>query len=130
MVKVPLSVSRAADRLDAIPKIAIAAGGYWVRPGGHFAEVHVRRSAGTSGNASFVWWTEPHSAQADEDYFSQARTTQTFSAGLKSASLFIRVIANPSRKSQRVFYVVIGSPSAGNALGRITRVPIVLQPHR
>ena len=127
-VKVTSAGRKAAGKVDAMPKISIAAGGYWVRPGGHFAEIHVRRSSRTSGDASFVWWTEPLSAHADEDYFSQAHTTQTFSAGLRFASLFIRVIPNASRKSPRVFYVVIGTPSAGNALGRFTRVPVVLQP--
>jgi serine/threonine protein kinase len=128
-LKPPLA-DRAANKIDPVPRISIAAGGYSVRPRGHFAEVHVRRSAGKSGDASFVWWTEPLSAHADEDYFSQARTTQTFSAGLRTATLFIRVIPNASHKSPRIFYVVIGDPSGGNALGRITRVPIMLLPHR
>ena len=120
--------ARAATKSDAIPTISIASRSYRVRANGHFAEVHVRRSAGTSGRASFVWWTEPGSARADEDYFSQARTTQTFSAGLKSASLFVRLVPSASRESARIFYVVIGDPSAGNALGRVTRVPVLLPP--
>jgi hypothetical protein len=114
----------------AVPQISTTSRAYRVRAGGHFAEVHVRRSASSSGDASFDWWTEPSSAYADEDYFSQTRTTQTFAGGHKSASLFVRVIPNAARKAPRVFYVVIGSPSMGTALGQRSRVRIVLLPQK
>jgi hypothetical protein len=126
------AAARAAGRdmapHNGVPQISFTARAYRVRAGGHFAEVHVRRSASSGGDASFDWWTEPSSANADEDYFSQGRTTQIFAAGHKSASLFIRVMPNAARKAPRVFYVVIGSPSAGAVLGRRSRARIVLLP--
>jgi hypothetical protein len=42
------------------------------------------------------------------------------------ASLFVKMVPNASRKHSAVFYVVIGEPGDGIALGRVTRTAVVL----
>ena len=39
---------------------------------------------------------------------------------------FVKLVPNASRKHSAVFYVVIGEPSGGTSLGRVTRAAIVL----
>jgi serine/threonine protein kinase len=106
--------------------IEIGARSYSVRSDWHFAEVRVRRSFGFEDDTTFQWWTEPGSAQPGLDYVPQPRTTHVFFKGLRGASVFVKLLANPARKSARVFYVVIGNPSAGNNLGSVTRTAIRL----
>jgi hypothetical protein len=119
---------RGTPQSNEAGKISIAAGWYSIRPGERFAEVHVRRSAASRSNASFVWWTESASAQAGSDYVPQARTTQYLSSGARTATLFIRLVPSASRRSPKMFYVVVGNPSAGNSLGRVARTSIFLAP--
>jgi serine/threonine protein kinase len=128
-----LKVAVAPKRPDATkpaerPSIGIERPKYWVRAGRHFAEVHVVRAEGARGDASFVWWTEAGTARPDEDFFMQPKTTQTFSSGVSVAALFIRMVPNPLRRKPRTFYVLIGHPSPGHVLGRVTKVPILVLP--
>ena len=86
--------------------------------GQKFAEIHVSRSSGSEADTSFVWWTEPSTAEPGVDYVPQDRITQWLPQGKHMASLFIRLIPNPSRRHPAVFYVVIGEPGDGASLGR------------
>jgi serine/threonine protein kinase len=117
---------RARVRSESINTIKIGARSYFIRSGWNFAEIRVHRSFGFEDGATFEWWTEPGSAQAGFDYVPQTRTTHVFFKGLRGASIFVKVLANPARKSARVFYVVIGNPSKGNSLGSVTRTAIQL----
>ena len=117
---------RATVRRVSVNTIAIGARSYFIRSGLNFAEIRVRRSFGFEDDATFEWWTEPGSAQAGLDYVPQIRTTHAFFRGLRGASIFVKVLANPARRSARVFYVVIGNPSKGNSLGSVTRTAIQL----
>jgi serine/threonine protein kinase len=117
---------RAKARSKSINTIEIGARSYLVRPDWNFAEIRVHRSFGFEDDAAFEWWTEPGSAEPGLDYVPQARTTHAFFRGLRGASVFVKVLANPARQSTRVFYVVIGNPSTGNALGSVTRTAIKL----
>jgi serine/threonine protein kinase len=117
---------RARVRSQSVNTIDIGARSYSIRSDWNFAEIRVHRSFGFEDDATFEWWTEPASAQAGFDYVPQTRTTQVFSKGLRSASVFVKVLANPARKSAGVFYVFIGNPSKGNSLGSITRTAIQL----
>ena len=89
-----------------------------MRSGQKFAEIHVRRSSGSEGDTSFVWWTEPSTAEPGADYVAQDRLTQRLPRGKRMASLFIRLMPNPARTRPAVFYVVIGEPGNGASLGR------------
>jgi eukaryotic-like serine/threonine-protein kinase len=118
----------AAHSSDKAGQIGIEASSYKIRAGENFLEIHVHRSSISNVNTSFVWWTEPSSAIAGVDYVPQARTSKSFLPGTGTASLFVKVIPNPSRKQAAVFYVVIGDLSSGSSLGRISRAEIVLPP--
>jgi hypothetical protein len=52
----------------------------------------------------------------------------SFPRGKQSASLFIKLLPNASRKRSDVFYVVIGNPSSGSALGSVSKAKIALPP--
>jgi hypothetical protein len=92
----------------------------------NFAELHVRRSFASESDTSFSWWTEPSTAQPGADYVPQGRTVQVLSKRNQMASLFVKMVPNASRKHSAVFYVVIGEPGDGTALGRVTRTAVVL----
>jgi serine/threonine protein kinase len=117
---------RARVRSKSVNTIEIGARAYSIRSDQNFTEIRVHRSFGFEDDATFEWWTEPASAQAGLDYVPQTRTTHVFYKGLRSVSVFVKVLANPARKSTGVFYVVIGNPSKGNSLGSVTRTAIQL----
>jgi serine/threonine protein kinase len=119
---------RPAAAREIINTINLEAKSYSVRRGQNYAEIRVYRTFGFGNNASFDWWTEPNSAQAGLDYLPQAASTQVFSKGQRSTSVFVKVIANRARTSTGVFYVVIGNPSKGNSIGRVTRAAVKLPP--
>jgi eukaryotic-like serine/threonine-protein kinase len=107
---------------------SIAASRYSMGAHQNFAEVHVRRSAGSGRDASFAWWTEPGTASPGIDYVAPARTVQLLSSHSEMASLFVKLVPGATRKHRAMFYVVIGEPGNGAALGRITRAAVVLPP--
>ena len=109
-------------------KFSMAADAYRIRSQEHFAEIHVRRSAGYGGDTAFVWWTEPSSAKPGIDYVPQARMTRFLPKGRHSASLFIRIIPNTSRKHTATFYVNIGDPGNGTTVRHLERTAILLPP--
>jgi hypothetical protein len=106
--------------------ISLSGGTYRARSRQNFAELHVRRTPGSPGSASFTWWTEPASAAPGVDYVPQARITQLLPAGTHAASLFIRLLPNASRKHSAVFYVDIGEPGNGASLGHVARTAVIL----
>jgi eukaryotic-like serine/threonine-protein kinase len=118
----------AAQPVDKTERISVASAVYSVRKGGKFAEVRVHRSSGTKGSTSFEWWTEPGSAAAGVDYAPQTPTTTFFPAGTHTVSLFIKVLPNESRKRAEAFYVVLGNPSLGSALGGVSKATVTLHP--
>jgi serine/threonine protein kinase len=115
--------SSAAKPASAVNKhdtkrISLSADAYKMKSGQKFAEIQVRRSSAAEADTSFVWWTEPSTAEPGVDYVPQDRITQWMPRGKRMASLFIRLIPNPSRKHPAVFHVVIGEPGDGASLGR------------
>lgn len=109
-------------------KFSIAADRYRIPSRTTFAEIHVRRSSGNDGDTTFVWWTEPSSAKPGTDYVPQTRMTQFLPKGRHLASLFIRIIPNPSRKHFAMFYVIIGDASNGTTVRHLARTAILLPP--
>jgi serine/threonine protein kinase len=110
-------------------KLSISSGAYRIGAGQHFAEIHVRRSSRSAGVTSFAWWTEPSSAMPGTDFVPQARVTQFLPSGRSIATLFVKILPNASRNRSAVFFVVIGEPSDGTSLGRITRTSVRLPPY-
>jgi serine/threonine protein kinase len=118
--------SSAAPAKAPSDSITLSAKSYRVGVHKNFAELHVRRSFASESDTSFSWWTEPSTAQPGADYVPQGRTVQVLSKRNQMASLFVKMVPNASRKHSAVFYVVIGEPGDGIALGRVTRTAVVL----
>ncbi|MHB8475593.1 MAG: serine/threonine-protein kinase [Steroidobacteraceae bacterium] len=118
----------AAPPAKTADSVGLAAGNYWIGAHRNFAEIRVRRSNGSGGEATFAWWTEPGSALPGTDYLAQGRTVQLLSAHSQMATLFVKLVPNVSRKHRAEFYVVIAEPGGGASLGRITRARVVLPP--
>jgi tRNA A-37 threonylcarbamoyl transferase component Bud32 len=113
--------ARAVDRTE---RIAIGAASYRIRPGEKFVEIQVHRSSASRRAASFDWWTEPGTALSGADYVPQARTTKSFLPAARTVTLFVKVYSNASGRASDTFYVVIGNPSDGSALGAVTKASV------
>jgi serine/threonine protein kinase len=118
-----------AASIEKPNKLSISSDAYRIGAERHFAEIHVRRSSRAAGVTSFVWWTEPFSAMPGIDYVPQARVTQFLPGGRSIATLFVKILPNASRNRSAVFFVVIGEPSNGTSLGRVTRTAVRLPPY-
>jgi eukaryotic-like serine/threonine-protein kinase len=118
----------AARPIDKTERIGMVASSYAFRAGEKFAEIRVHRSTGSKGTTSFEWWTEPASALAGTDFASQAPTTVFFPAGMRTVSLFIKLLPNAARKRTALFYVVLGNTSSGSALSSASKASISLHP--
>ena len=118
---------RTASKTSNTTHISISNASYRMGSRQNFAEIHVHRSSGPVGDTSFVWKTQPASALPDVDYVPQAPVTQLLPKGRHAASVFVKLIPNPSRKHAVVFYVTIGEPGNGATLGRVTRAAIILR---
>ncbi len=118
----------AAQPIDRTERISVGSASYPLGAGQKFAEIRVHRSAGSKGNTSFEWWTEPGTALAGNDFAPQAPTTAFFPSGVHTVSLFIKVVPNAARKRPAVFYVVLGNPSSGSSLGAVSKAAVALHP--
>lgn len=118
----------AARPIDKTERIGMVATSYSLRGGEKFAEVRVHRSTGSKATTSFEWWTEPASALAGTDFVPQAPATVFFPAGVRTVSLFIKLLPNTARKRTALFYVVIGNTSGGSALSSASKASISLHP--
>jgi hypothetical protein len=115
--------------IDRTERIGMVAAAYSFRSGQKFAEVRVHRSTGSKAATSFQWWTEPASALAGADFVPQAPATVYFPAGVRTVSLFIKLLPNTARKRTALFYVVLGNTSSGSALnGASSKASISLHP--
>jgi serine/threonine protein kinase len=118
----------AARPIDKTEKIGMLATSYSFRGGEKFAEIRVHRSTGSKGATSFEWWTEPASALAGTDFAPQAPATVFFPAGVRTVSLFIKLLPNTARKRTALFYVVLGNTSSGSILNSASKASISLHP--
>jgi hypothetical protein len=94
------------------------------------AELSVERSPETSGDASFLWWTEPLDAKPAEDFVGGTPRRAQIPDGVSSVKLRIPILANPKRRHVEMFYVVIGRPGSATALGPIHRAAVFILPLR
>lgn len=99
---------------------------YRVQPRQNFAEVRVRRGAKSAGDVRFSWWTEAASAGAGTDFVPQAPVTATIAKGIHTASVFVKVLPNESRRKSEVFYVDVSDLSGAGPAPRVARVAVVL----
>jgi hypothetical protein len=106
--------------------VDLASASYRVLPGANFAEVRVRRTS-ASDRSSLEWWTEESTALSGVDYVPQPPARITFQRGSRTASLFVKLLADSARKDSAKFNVVIGDASKGTLVG-LSRAQIVLAP--
>ncbi len=122
-------ITKAATAPQAQPDaLSISARSYRISARGNFAEIRVRRSGAAGADTSFAWWTEPASAIPGSDYVPQEKTVQWMSKKSQVVSLFVKLVADATRKQSAVFYVAIGEPANGTSLGRVTRTAVFLPP--
>jgi hypothetical protein len=127
--KTGLKARNAAARpIDRTEKIGMIASSYSFGPGQRFAEIRVHRSTGSKGATSFDWWTEPASALAGADFAPQTPATVFFPSGVRTVSLFVKLLPNASRKRTALFYVVLGNTSSGSTLSGATKASVSLHP--
>ncbi len=88
-----------------------------VLPGERFAQITVARSV-AEGRRGFTWWTEGSTAKPGSDFVAQNPTTQFFTQGRRSTTLFVRLLPSQSRKNSQLFYVAIGKPGGDVAMAR------------
>jgi serine/threonine protein kinase len=117
-----------ARPIDKTERIGMVANSYSFQGGDKFAEIRVHRSTGSKATTSFEWWTEPASALAGTDFAPQAPATVFFPAGVRTVSLFVKLLPNVSRKRTALFYVVLGNTSSGSALSSVSKASISLHP--
>src|SRR5580704_990530 len=124
----PKARHAAARPIDRTKKIGMLVNAYSFGPGQKFAEIRVHRSSGSKGATSFDWWTEPASALAGTDFAPQTPTTVFFPSGMRTVSLFVKLLPNASRKRTALFYVVLGNTSSGSTLSSPSKASISLHP--
>ena len=124
----PKARNAAARPIDRTETIGMMVNSYSFGPGQRFAEIRVHRSAGSKGATSFDWWTEPASALADTDFAPQMPATVFFPSGMRTVSLFVKLLPNASRKRTALFYVVLGNTSSGSTLSSASKASISLHP--
>ena len=124
----PKARHAAARPIDRTEKIGMLVNAYSFGPGQKFAEIRVHRSSGSKGATSFDWWTEPASALAGADFAPQTPTTVFFPSGMRTVSLFVKLLPNASRKRTALFYVVLGNTSSGSTLSSPSKASISLHP--
>jgi hypothetical protein len=107
-------------------QISLSTDKYVVFPGHASAEIEVRRTGGSSGDVSFVWWTQGSGATPGQDYVSGTPKMAHLLDGVDTVHLSVPILANPSRKHTEFFYVAIGKPGGGASLGSIRRAAVFI----
>jgi serine/threonine protein kinase len=110
--------------------ISLAAAAITVSPLEPAARVTVRRKGNLHGEVSFMWWTESGTAKPGVDFVAAAPQIAHIENGKNSATLLIPLVSDPSRRSERSFYVVIddaGADSGARIIGTPTTIVTIPQ---
>jgi eukaryotic-like serine/threonine-protein kinase len=108
------------------PHIELAADTIEVPLADPAARIVVRRTGSTRGEVSFSWWTEAGTAKPGQDFMLVAPREERIEDGKSSASLFVPVVADATRRRSKSFYVVINNPSAEASLGKRTLTMVTI----
>jgi serine/threonine protein kinase len=92
------------------------------------AHVIVKRTGNLHADAGFTWWTESGTAKPGQDFMAVKAHEEHFEDGKAVANLFVPVVADPTRKQAKSFYIVINDPSDGAALGKRTLTMVTIPP--
>jgi hypothetical protein len=110
------SAAASAAVAAAVPHAVFASRNYTVADGEPAARIVVRRAGNTQGDISFVWWTEPDTAEPDVDYSSFGRRTEHIASGQDKTTVFVPIISNPMRQQSTQFHVALGPTGDSRAL--------------
>jgi serine/threonine protein kinase len=108
------------------PRIELAADTIEVPLADPAARIVVRRTGSTRGEVSFSWWTEAGTAKPGQDFMLVAPREERIEDGKSSASLFVPVVADATRRRSKSFYVVINNPSEEASLGKRTLTMVTI----
>jgi serine/threonine protein kinase len=120
------SSSGVASGTGSRPRIELAADTIEVPLADPAARILVRRTGSTRGEVSFSWWTEAGTAKPGQDFMLVAPREERIEDGKSSASLFVPVVADATRRRSKSFYVVINNPSAEASLGKRTLTMVTI----
>ena len=90
------------------------------------AHVIVKRTGNLHADTSFTWWTESGTAKPGQDFMGVKAHEEHFEDGKAVANLFVPVVADPTRKQPKSFYIVINDPSDGASLGKRTLTMVTI----
>jgi Protein kinase domain len=94
---------------------AFAAPSYVVNAGDPAARIVIQRSGDPRAELSFVWWTEPASAEPDVDYATLGRRIEHLAAGQDRLTVYVPIISGALSSGSVQFHVVLGNiDSHGN----------------
>jgi hypothetical protein len=107
-------------------QLSLASDTIIVQPGEHTAAITVTRSGGTDGTISFLWWTQNAGARAGRDFRAHLARRVSMPAGTQTVQLSVPILDNPARRHTELFYVTIGRPRGGAALGGLRRAAVFI----
>jgi hypothetical protein len=125
-IALPSAAAAPLPQISGPGQVSLSSDRYVVLPGQASAEIHVQRTAGASGDVSFVWWTQGSGARPGGDYVSGGPRMAHVPDGAGGLSFSVPILANPARKHTELFYVVIGKPGGGASLGSIRRATVFI----
>jgi hypothetical protein len=92
------------------------------------AHILVKRTGDLRTDASFTWWTESGTAKPGQDFMNVKAHAEHFEDGKTLVNLFVPVVADPTRKQSKSFYIVINDPSEHASLGKRTLTMVTIPP--
>jgi serine/threonine protein kinase len=116
----------AASAQSAHARIELAADTVDVPLADPAARVLVRRTGNLRADVGFTWWTESGTAKAGQDFMNVKAHEEHFEDGKAVANLFVPVVADPTRREPKSFYIVINDPSDGASLGKRTLTMVTI----
>jgi len=120
-VPVPVPVHVAAPG-----RLSLATDTIIVQPGDREATITVTRSGGADGTISFLWWMQSAGARAGMDFRAHLARRVSMPAGTQKLQLSVPILDNPARRHTELFYVAIGRPRGGAALGELRRAAVFI----
>lgn len=117
----------AADQVStARGRITFAQDTYVANKQDGAAHIRIKREGGAAGKATFMWWTEPGTAEIGRDYMPLGRKTETLGNGEREITVFVPLVVGADNHNRHVFFVELGNPSDGLRSGRITRARVII----
>jgi len=113
-------------RIPVPGQLSLAADTFVVQPGSRSAQIAVLRTGGTDGAVSFVWSTQSAGARAGTDFNAQPAVRLAMADGVNALKVSVPILHNPARRHTEMFYVTIGKPAGGAALGETQRAAVFI----